>query len=65
MLIRGLTEVDLLVVTEGKLLQLGSKPDAAAIAAAALLAHQVPQPAIRHRFDDRPPSPEPKPRRRR
>src|SRR5205085_2634017 len=47
LLVRGLTEVDLFIVADGKTLTLGSKPDAAAIAAAALLAHQVPQPATR------------------
>jgi hypothetical protein len=62
-LIRGLTEVDLFVSADGRVLVLGSKPDAQAIAAAALLAHQVPQPATRHRFDDEPPVPKRRPRR--
>jgi hypothetical protein len=57
-LIRGLTEVDLLVVADGRVLVLGSKPDAAAIAAAAALA------PARLPFAGRPPVPKPKPRRR-
>jgi hypothetical protein len=57
-LIRGLTEVDLMVVADGRVLVLGSKPDAAAIAAATALA------APRLPFGGHPPVPEPKPKRR-
>jgi hypothetical protein len=57
-LIRGLTEVDLMVVADGRVLVLGSKPDAAAIAAAASL---VP---ARLPFGGHPPVPKPKPSRR-
>jgi hypothetical protein len=47
-----------MVVADGRVLVLGSKPDAAAIAAAAAL---VP---ARLPFGGRPPVPKPKPRRR-
>jgi hypothetical protein len=56
-LLGGLTEVDLFVVADGRVLVLGSRPDAAAIAAAASL---VP---ARLPFGGHPPVPEPKPRR--
>jgi hypothetical protein len=56
LLVRGLTEVDLFVVADGRVLVLGSRPDAAAIAAAASL---VP---ARLPFGGHPPVPEPKPK---
>src|SRR5580765_4535837 len=69
LLVRAFTDVDVMVVALGddRTLVMGSRVNVAAlaaVAAAALVAHQAPQPATRHPFDDRPPAPRPKPTRR-
>jgi len=66
LLLRAMTDVDLMVIGIGddRTVVIGSRVNVAAlaaVAAAALVAHQAPQPATRHPFADRPPVPRPKP----